>query len=73
MILVGLADAAAAAGVLPGTVRQWVLRGRIHPVGSQYDLEEIEEYCWQRDQTHAGRALSGRRRRGETRRQSCTT
>lgn len=67
---VGLNDAALAAGVLPGTIRQWVRRQRIKPPvgGRWYCLEEIEAYSYRRDLEHGGAALSGRRRRGETRR-----
>lgn len=71
MIRVSLSDAAEAAGVLPATIRQWVLRGNIPPPqdGRWFDLEAIEDYSYRRDHGRdAGAALSGRRRRGETRR-----
>lgn len=57
--------AAYAAGVQPGTLRQWVKRGHISaPVGGLYDLAEIEAFSAARDQSSRyWQALAARRRR----------
>jgi len=47
-------DCAYAAGVQPGTLRIWVLRGHISPpVGGMYDLDEILEWSDRRSHRHA--------------------
>jgi hypothetical protein len=66
--------AAFAAGVQTPTLRKWVQRGHISaPVNGLYDLVEIERFCRERDadRERYGQALSGRRRRGESRRVPC--
>jgi predicted site-specific integrase-resolvase len=72
VIYVPPSEAAAAAGVQPGTLRLWVKRGHISPpVDGCYNLAEIEAYSALRDATQFGRALRSRTRRGESRRVAC--
>lgn len=61
-------------GVQVGTLRQWARRGHISPpVDGCYDLAEALTYSDARDVRHFGRALGGRRRRGESRRVACVS
>lgn len=59
-------------GIQTATLRQWARRGHISPaVDGYYDLAEAVDYSDRRDAYHFGRALGGRRRRGEARRVAC--
>lgn len=59
-------------GVQVATLRQWARRGHISPaVNGRYDLAEALAYSDARDVRHFGRAVGGRRRRGEARRVAC--
>lgn len=61
-------------GVQPSTLRQWARRGHISPaVDGCYDLAEALAYSDRRDAYQFGRALGGRRRRGESRRVACVS
>lgn len=63
------AVAAYAADVGVATLRQWARRGHISPpVDGCYDLNEIAAYTEKREaEGNVGRAIGGRRRRGERR------
>lgn len=64
------AVAAYAAGVQPGTLRQWVRRGHISPpVNGRYDLAEILSWSDRRSYRHAVAA----RHQRHTRRATCET